>query len=53
MVSVFSDVNATKLIDDGYGNVVLNTNIIGKVAKFLCDYVFHIQSIRENIKTIA
>lgn len=31
----------------------MNYELILKVAKFLCDFVFGIQGIRENIKTIA
>jgi hypothetical protein len=31
----------------------LNQELIGKVSKFLTNYAFHIQAIRENIKTIA
>ena len=42
------------LVDDGTGNVVLDhKEVVFKVAKFLCDYVFNIQFMRENIKTIA
>jgi len=35
------------------GRVALNHDILLKVAKFLTEYVFHIQGIRENMKTIA
>lgn len=35
------------------GTVALNADILMKVSRFLCDYVFHISGIRENIKTIA
>lgn len=42
------------LVDDGNGNVVLDhKGIVFKVAKFLCEYVFNIQFLRENIKTIS
>lgn len=41
------------IVENPQGQVALNHAIILKVSKFLCDYVFHIQSIRENIKTIA
>ena len=40
-------------MSDDAGNVVLDSNILLKVAMFLCDFVFHIQETRENIKTIA
>ena len=40
-------------IVDNDGEVALNRGILIKIAKFLCDYVFHIQFIRENIKTIS
>ena len=36
------------------GNVVLNRkDVVLEVAKFLCDYAFNIQFMRENIKTVA
>ena len=35
------------------GEVALNRDMILKVAKFMGNYVFHIMSIRENMKTIA
>ena len=42
------------IVEDAQGNVVLDKkNIVFKVAKFLCDYVFNIQFMRENIKTVA
>ena len=41
------------VVSDDAGNVVLDSNILLKVAMFLCDFVFHIQETRENIKTIA
>lgn len=52
IVQLFCD--GEHLVDDGQGNVVIDKkNIVFKVAKFLCDYVFSIQFMRENIKTIA
>ena len=51
---MFYDENKQILVEDAQGNVVLNhKNVVLKVAKFLCEYVFNIQFIRENIKTIA
>lgn len=41
------------VLEDASGKVVVNHEMVLKVAKFLCDYAFHVQSIRENVKTIA
>lgn len=41
------------MIEDNSGHLVINDDIMDKVSRFLCDYVFHIQAIRENIKTIS
>lgn len=52
MVQLFCD--GEHIVEDAQGNVALNKGeIVFKVAKFLCDYVFNIQFLRENIKTIA
>lgn len=52
VVELFSD--GVNVVSDAQGNVVLDKKgILFKVAKFLCDYVFNIQFMRENIKTIA
>ena len=50
-VNIFN--NGTSIVKDEYGKVALNDEVLDKVAGFLRDYVFHIQAIRENIKTIA
>jgi hypothetical protein len=52
VVQLFYD--GEHLVEDEHGNVVLNhKDVVFKVAKFLCDYVFNIQFMRENIKTVA
>lgn len=52
VVQLFCD--GEHIVEDAQGNVALNKReIVFKVAKFLCDYVFNIQFLRENIKTIA
>lgn len=45
--------NGGDVVEDKFGNIVINDGIMDRVSKFLCDYVFHIQGIRENIKTIS
>ena len=51
VVNIFN--NGTNVVEDRSGNIVINDEIMDRVSKFLCDYVFHIQAIRENIKTIS
>ncbi len=41
------------MVENANGNVALNKEILFKVSKFLCDYAFKIQAIRENVKTMA
>ena len=41
------------VVENANGKVAVNPEIMFKVSKFLCDYAFHLQSIRENMKTIA
>ena len=54
VVDLFYDESIGCLVEDNQGNVVLNLkSVVFKVAKFLCDYVFNIQFMRENIKTVA
>ena len=54
VVELFYDEKSQRLVEDAQGNVVLNhKDVVFKVAKFLCDYVFNIQFMRENIKTVA
>ena len=54
VIDLFYDEKRGCLVEDGQGNVVLNhRNAVLKVAKFLCDYVFNIQFMRENLKTVA
>ena len=54
VVRIFNeDGEEGSVVENIYGKVALNLPMIAKVAQFLCDYVFHIQSLRENIKTIA
>ena len=54
VVELFYDGTGEHLVEDAQGNVVLNRkDVVFKVAKFLCDYVFNIQFMRENIKTVA
>ena len=45
--------NGKCLVDNGNGGVALNYRILLTVSKFLCDFVFHVQQIRENMKTIS
>ena len=53
VVQLFNDGNGN-LIQMPNGDVALNhKDVVLKVAKFLADYVFHIQHLRENAKTIA
>lgn len=52
VVNIFNERNQF-IVSNGSGKVALNHEILLKVAKFLRDYVFHLQGIRENIKTIA
>ena len=51
VVNIFND--GEHVVEDLDGNIVINDEIMDRVSKFLCDYAFHIQSIRENIKTIS
>lgn len=54
VVQLFCNEDRTHIVEDEQGNVVLNkAGVVFKVAKFLCDYVFNIQFLRENIKTVA
>ena len=54
VVQLFCNEDHTHIVEDEQGNVVLDkAGIVFKVAKFLCDYVFNIQFMRENIKTVA
>ena len=48
---IFNDGN--NIVKNESGGVALSGEVLDSVSKFLCDYVFHIQHIRENIKTIA
>ena len=52
VVNIFNEGN-TYVVENGQGKVALNHGILKTVSKFLCDYVFHLQAIRENMKTIA
>ena len=45
--------NGDNLVSNPDGSVALDSDILDKVSQFLCDYVFYLQGIRENIKTIA
>ena len=45
--------NGDNLVSNEDGSVALDFDILDKVSQFLCDYVFYLQGIRENIKTIA
>ena len=40
-------------MENSNGEVALSNEIMMKVSWFLCDYVFLVQDIRENMKTIA
>lgn len=51
VVELFSQ--GDSLVDDGSGKVVLNQQTMLDVSDFLCRYAFHLQAIRENMKTIA
>lgn len=51
VVQLFSD--GESLVEDGAGNVVVNSDVLDSVSGFLCDFVFHLQEVRENLKTIA
>ena len=51
VVNIFR--NGDNIVENEDGTVALNKDVIDKVSKFLCDYVFHIQDIRENVKTIS
>lgn len=51
VVNIFN--NGKHVVEDWDGKIVINDEIMDRVSKFLCDYVFHIQAIRENIKTIS
>ena len=51
VVKIFN--NGGSIVQDSENRVAINHETIQMVSKFLCDYVFHIQSIRENMKTIA
>ena len=41
------------VVENSEGGVALNEDILDRVSRFLAEYVFHIQGIRENMKTIA
>ena len=41
------------LVKNGEGKVALNHDCLIKVAEFLMKFTFHIQDIRENLKTMA
>ena len=45
--------NGDNLVSNPDGSDALDSEILDKVSQFLCDYVFYLQGIRENIKTIA
>lgn len=51
VVRIFNEGN--HIVENGSGKVALNHQLILRVSRFLCDYVFHVQALRENIKTIA
>jgi hypothetical protein len=50
-VKIFNE--GKSVVENGHGKVALDHSIILRTAQFLYDYVFHIQALRENIKTIA
>ena len=41
------------LVQDSKGEIVLNHTTLLRVSDFLCKYVFHLQAIRENVKTMC
>lgn len=45
--------NGNQLVQNQDGSVALDVGMLDKVSQFLCDYVFYLQGIRENIKTIS
>lgn len=52
VVNIFNQ-NDKYIVKNASGGIALNYGVLLKVSKFLCDYVFHVQAIRENVKTIA
>ena len=52
VVNIFNQ-NDKYIVKNASGGIALNYAVLLKVSKFLCDYVFHVQAIRENVKTIA
>ena len=45
--------NGSNIVQADDGEVAIDTDILSKVSEFIKDFVFHIQEIRENVKTIA
>lgn len=41
------------MISNKDGSVAIDLELLARVSKFLCDYVFYLHGIRENIKTIS
>ena len=51
VANIFNEGNT--VVQNSNGGVALNHGILRQVSKFLCDYAFYLQGIRENVKSIA
>ena len=51
VVQIFNE--GSSIVKNKNGTVALDHKMLLRVSEFLCKYAFHIQAIRENMKTIA